>query len=70
MDVSRYLKKAIGQCPGSLTYAFEQLEQISTRPFCNVLRVYLCMGRHHILQSRRRGEKKVKSVQSRGLKLR
>lgn len=57
-----------GQCPGSLTYAFEQLEQISARPFGNVLGIYLRMGRHHILQSLGRGEKEVK-LQSRGWKV-
>lgn len=57
-----------GQCPGSLTYAFKQLEQISARPFGNVLRIYLRMGRHHILQSLGRGEKEVK-LQSRGWKV-
>ena len=51
MGVSRWIVWMDPQCPGSLTYAFEQLEQISTSPFGDVLRVYFCMGRHHILQS-------------------
>jgi hypothetical protein len=69
MDVSRWNVWTDPQCPGSLTYAFEQLEQISTGPFGNVLRIYLCMGRHHILQSRRREGKEDKLVQSGRLKL-
>jgi hypothetical protein len=69
MGVSRLIVWTDSQRPGSLTYAFEQLEQISTGPFGDVLRVYLCMGRHHILQSRRRGGKEDKLVQSGRLKL-
>ena len=69
MGVSRWKVWTDSQYPGSLTYAFEQLEQVSTGPFGDVLRVYLCMGRHHILQSRRRGEKEDKLMQSGRLKL-
>jgi len=69
MGVSRWKDGMDSQYPGSLTYAFEQLEQVSTSPFGDVLRVYLCMGRHHILQSRRRGGKEDKLVVSGRLKL-